>query len=210
MFQGNMKIYLHFLWFLRDHFVYALSQWEAMLQCNIVTHWLGAYTKWSLMPWKLRWHRLVNSFLMEVKDTFILLILHSQYHGCWWSDDTRSPGIIHHGINTLRLGRNRRHFADNIFKCLFLTENVWILIKISLKFVPRKSINNMPALVPIMAWRRLGDKPLSEPMMVRLPTHICVTRPQWVNSFSLNILVSASEWLTHWNHAPFSNNQCSF
>ena len=31
-----------------------------------------------------------------------------------------------------------------------------------------------------MAWRRSGDKPLSEPMMVRLPTHICVTRPQWV------------------------------
>ena len=34
-----------------------------------------------------------------------------------------------------------------------------------------------------MAWRRPGDKPLSEPMMVRLPTHICVTWPQWVNSF---------------------------
>ena len=31
-----------------------------------------------------------------------------------------------------------------------------------------------------MVWRRSGDKPLSEPMMVRLPTHICVTRPQWV------------------------------
>ena len=33
-----------------------------------------------------------------------------------------------------------------------------------------------------MAWRWSGDKPLSEPMMVRLPTHICVTRPQWVNA----------------------------
>ena len=31
-----------------------------------------------------------------------------------------------------------------------------------------------------MAWRRPGDKPLSEPMMVSLPTHICVTQPQWV------------------------------
>ena len=28
-----------------------------------------------------------------------------------------------------------------------------------------------------MAWCRPGDKPLSEPMMVRLPTHVCVTRP---------------------------------
>ena len=32
-----------------------------------------------------------------------------------------------------------------------------------------------------MGWRQPGDKSLSEPMMVRLPTHICVTRPQWVN-----------------------------
>ena len=31
-----------------------------------------------------------------------------------------------------------------------------------------------------MAWRRPGDKPLSEAIMVNVPTHICVTRPQWV------------------------------
>ena len=55
-------------------------------------------------------------------------------------------------------------------------------IKISLKFDSNGSINNIPTLVQIMAWRRPGDKPLSEPMMVRLSTHICVTRPQWVNS----------------------------
>ena len=66
---------------------------------------------------------------------------------------------------------------DAIFKCIFLNENVWIPIKISLKFVPKGPINNIPALVEIMAWRRPGDKPLSEPMMVSLPTHICITRP---------------------------------
>ena len=85
------------------------------------------------------------------------------------------------GFNTLRLKQNGRHFADDMFKWIFLKENVWIPIKISLKFVPRGPINNIPALVQIMAWRRPGDKPLSGPMMVRLPTHICVTRPQWVN-----------------------------
>ena len=47
----------------------------------------------------------------------------------------------------------------------------------------RVQLTNIPALVQIMAWRRPGDKPLSEPMLVRLPTHICVTRPQWVNFF---------------------------
>ena len=32
----------------RDHFVYAANQWDTTLQCNVVTYWLGAYTKWSL------------------------------------------------------------------------------------------------------------------------------------------------------------------
>ena len=84
-------------------------------------------------------------------------------------------------INILRPRQNGRHFADDNFKCIFLNENVWSSIKMSLKFVRKGPINNIPALVQIMAWRRSGDKPLSEPIMVRLPTHICVTRPQWVN-----------------------------
>ena len=88
--------------------------------------------------------------------------------------------LVKAGINTLRPRQNGRHFADDIFKRIFLNENIWILIKISLKFVPKGSINNIPALVQKMAWRRPGDKPLSGPMMVSLLMHICVTRPQWV------------------------------
>ena len=80
-------------------------------------------------------------------------------------------------LNTLRLRQNRSHFADNIFKCIFLNENAWI----SLKFVPKVRINNFEALVQIMAWHRPGNKPLSEPMVVTLQTHIYVTRAQWVN-----------------------------
>ena len=83
-------------------------------------------------------------------------------------------------LNPLRPRWNEQHFADDIFKRIFFNENVWISIKISPKFVPKGPINNIPALVQIMAWRPPGDKPLSEPMMVNLPTHICVTRPQWV------------------------------
>ena len=78
-------------------------------------------------------------------------------------------------INTLRPRHNGRHFADYIFKCIFLNENAWLPIEISLKFVPKGPINYIPALVQIMAWRRPGDKPLSETMMVKLLTHICVT-----------------------------------
>ena len=84
-------------------------------------------------------------------------------------------------FNSLRPRHNGRHFADDVFKSNFLNENVLISIKISLKFVPKGPINNIPALVEIMAWRRPGDKPLSEPRMESLLTHVCVTRLQWVN-----------------------------
>ena len=88
-------------------------------------------------------------------------------------------------INTLRPRQHGRHFPDNIFKCIFLNENVWTSIQISLKFVPKGPIDNIPALVQIMAWCRPGNKPLSEPMLIILLTHICVDRPQWVNSLRL-------------------------
>ena len=89
------------------------------------------------------------------------------------------PPLTHWGRDKWTPFR-RRHVQD--FKCIFVKENVWIPIEISLKFVPKGSINNNPALFQIMAWRRRGDKPVSEPIMVSSLTHICVTRPQWVNS----------------------------
>ena len=88
----------------------------------------------------------------------------------------------HSSLNTLRLRQNGRLFADDTFKSIFLNENIRISIKISLKFVPEGLINKIPALFLIMACRRPGDKSLSEPMMDSLLTHICVTRPQWVNT----------------------------
>ena len=84
-------------------------------------------------------------------------------------------------FNTLRPRQHGRHFPDDIFKCIFFNENVLISLKISLKFIPNNWINYIPVLVQIMAWRRPGDEPLSEPMMICLLTHICVTRPQWGN-----------------------------
>ena len=71
--------------------------------------------------------------------------------------------FIFFNLNTLRPRQNGRHFADDIFKCIFLNENVWFPFKISLKFVPKGRINNIPALDQIMVWRWPDDKPLSEP-----------------------------------------------
>ena len=99
-------------------------------------------------------------------------------------------------FNTLRPRQNGRHFADDIFKCIFLNENVWISIKISLKFVPKGPINNIPALVQIMAWHCPGNKPLSEAMVVNLPTHICVSRPQWDKIFGSRTLLFQKQHIT--------------
>ena len=102
-------------------------------------------------------------------------------------------------LNTLRPRQDGRHFPDDIFKWTFLNENVWISLKNLLEFIPQVSIYNSPALVQIMAWRRPGDKPLSEPMMASLLTHICVTRPQWVNVHMFPVFSEActQQWVYH-------------
>ena len=69
-------------------------------------------------------------------------------------------GIHDVSINSSFPGQNGRHFADDIFKCILLNENLRILIWVSLKFVPNRLINNKSALVRAMAWRLTGDKPL--------------------------------------------------
>ena len=87
-------------------------------------------------------------------------------------------------INTLRPRQNGRHFPDDIFKSIFLNGNVWISIKIPMEFFARGPNINIPALVQIMAWRRPGDNPLSEPMTIILLRHICVTRSWLVDQVS--------------------------
>ena len=60
--------------------------------------------------------------------------------------------------------QNGCHFPYHIFQWIFMNESVWISIKISLKFVSKCPINIIPALLWIIAWRWIGNKPLSEPM----------------------------------------------
>ena len=69
-------------------------------------------------------------------------------------------------INTLRPRQNGRHFADDIFKRIFLNKNFWVWNRISLKYVSWCLIDIMTALVQIMDWHRIGDKPLYEAILV--------------------------------------------
>ena len=96
-------------------------------------------------------------------------------------------------LNTLRPRQDGRHFADDIFRCIFFNANCCILIRFSLKYGRKGPIDNNPALVQLMAWRRSGDKPLSDPMMISLLTHICVTRPQWVK-LTKQVWVLCYDW----------------
>ena len=71
-----------------------------------------------------------------------------------------------------------RHIQMHFLELKYLNINK----KISLWYVFKSPIDNISALGHIMAWRRLGDKPLNEPIMVSLQMHICVTLPQWVDN----------------------------
>ena len=141
------------------------------------------------------------------KTRTYLSLIHSQYHGCWCPGDTRSQGISNNDIyyvdldefgphvlrvNTLRLKQNGCHFP-NIFKWIFLNENVWVSINMSLKFVPKGPVSNIPALVQIIAWCWLGDRPLSEPMMVSLMMRV-------YTSLGLNEL---TQWIVLRKHRQF-------
>ena len=85
------------------------------------------------------------------------------------------------GINSSAMGKMAATFTDDILERILLNENIRIPIQCSMKFVPKCPIDNLPALVLIMAWRRIGDKPLSELILTSSPTHICGTRVGGMN-----------------------------
>ena len=148
--------------------------WQCMMSC-----WL-----WTL-PWPLLWkqqlkeqgfvHRYERIFaIWERKHKGFLykyIIFHKMCTWCYslhWDVYIILISRLTWFINSSSPGQNGRHFADDIFKCIFFNVKIRIVIKIPLEFVPEGSIENDPALVQIMAWRQIGDKPLSELMLTWL------------------------------------------
>ena len=97
-------------------------------------------------------------------------------------------------VNILRQRQNVRQFPNDIFKRIFLKENVRVSIINLLKFASKDPINHFPALVLIIGWHRPGYEPLSEPMVVSLLTHIWVTRSQWVKMVKEQ---NTGQWTLH-------------
>ena len=76
----------------------------------------------------------INYFLSNAQD----VRFYCQWVGVGgFSKVVATSNHVGGAFNTLRPRQNGRHFADDIFKCIFLIENIWIPIKISLKFVPQ-------------------------------------------------------------------------
>ena len=86
-----------------------------------------------------------------------------------WAHGSLSDAAFNIGpFNSSPLDKMAAISANGIFKCIFMNEKFHILIRISLKFLPKGPINtNIPALVQIMNWCQSGDKPLSEPMLTQ-------------------------------------------
>ena len=116
----------------------------------------------------------------KLRCMFISSWCNFDIHKFYWKARTLKYDATTRGVNTLRPRGNYCHFADDIFKCIFVNENAWFSFKISMTFAPRVRIYSIPELVQIMVWRRPGDRPLSEPIMLSFLTYMCVTRPQWV------------------------------
>ena len=164
---------------------------------TILTFQVLWYVKWSCQTFLKHCVRSSNGYSKlsmdkaNMKEHIELCI---KNRTCWWSStlvtSVCAAGLYYGRTYSKRLSLiglthwGRDKMADvsqttfsNVFSsmkmCEFRFKFHWSL------FLP---INNNPALVRIMAWRRPGDKPLSEAMLVSLLTHKCVTRPQWVNT----------------------------
>ena len=90
-------------------------------------------------------------------------------------------------------GQDGRHFAEGIFRCISMNEEFSVLIRISLKFVPKGPIDNNPALVKIMGWWQAIIWTNAD----RIHLHICVAlggdELMWVNASTC--LSKLKHWL---------------
>ena len=125
-------------------------------QCStLITIW-GAVCKESTFISILKslnnqnaWNKYFDDEQLFTNNTYWVihtLLPASSLRTCW---ELVSVSMMLDDNNTLRSRQKCRHYPDEFFKCIFVNETIWISITISLKFVPKDPINNVPALVQI-------------------------------------------------------------
>ena len=148
-----------------------LRVWRHVLAFVTRDYLTLAFVIWlSLLLWKIWCHFPSKSTVM----------LESPTKSCW-------SLMKHWKVNSSPPGQNGHRFTDDIFRCIFMNEKFCIVIKNSVKFVPKYPVDNIPELVQIIAWRRIGEKPLSDQYWPNPITHICGTRGRWVKKSNVFI-----------------------
>ena len=120
---------------------------------------------------------------------------------------TDSNDVIH--INSFPSGQNGRHFTNDIFRSIFVDDKSCILIKISLKCVPKGVIDNntsislVNGLVPnrrqAIIWTNTG------PIHWRI--YICGTRCRWVLNYGCMVIYNMinEQWMRSGCCSPVSD-----
>ena len=123
-------------------------------------------TSFNAHVWHFAMHK--ASCIHPVRNVAFTMKLHSCFEMYLLTPVFVPPFAALNVITHLPLDKMTAILADDIFKYIFMNENDQILIQISLKLVPMSLIDNKSALVQVMAWRRIGDKPSPEPMITQL------------------------------------------
>ena len=156
------------------------------------------FTRVSLSAW----------LLGALLKTYGLIRLKFEYSLKWFTEQViklcgcpASPsGSMYFCFILIHLGRDK---MAAISQTTLPNASSWIeIFEFRLKCNWNITVNIISALVQIMAWHRPGDKPLSEPMIVSLLTHICFTRPQWVNNLKSMKKKDAIQALYAWQLLP--------
>ena len=141
----------------------------AFLCFVVVIHWLifpypPGLLRWHCanltiapVPAKQPWWIWINTSCEIIMNDYITTTKQSTTKPCAYLLGYTVFPAMSLGVYTLRPDQNYRHFANDIFWCISLNENVWLSLKISLKFVSRVQINNVISLIQIMDWRSKGD-----------------------------------------------------
>ena len=117
------------------------------------------YTIWCYIEWLpiAFSHLLYNWIFMSLSERFLACRSGGCLIPCLY--------LPYVQLTHLSLDKMVAILADETFECILLTEDDEIPIQFSLKLIPMVPIDNKPALVQVIAWRRTGDKPLLKAML---------------------------------------------
>ena len=128
------------------------GQWRGALMFSFICAWTNGWVN----------NRVAGDLRRHLTHYCVTVMWHFCFSVYWMLSVLLLLGILNHAFNSSPSGQNGHHFADDDFKCILVKEKFCTWTTISLKFVPKGTIDNIPAFVKVMAWCRTGNKPLSE------------------------------------------------